>query len=80
MGGRRSFALAAPGNAKPLFLPTYVHDFNPIGRPFAKLKTLLGKAGGRAFEDSWRRSGGWLDAFSPQDCAQFFIDAAYASP
>ena len=39
MGGRRSFALAAPGNAKPLFLPTYVHDFNPIGRPFAKLKT-----------------------------------------
>ena len=65
--------------AKLLFLPPYSPDLNPIEQLFAKLKTLLRKAGERSVEDTWRRIGKLLDSFTPQECANYFANAGYAS-
>jgi transposase len=43
--------------AKLFFLPPYSPDLNPIEQVFAKLKTLLRKAGERTIEATWRRVG-----------------------
>ncbi len=57
--------------AKLLFLPPYSPDLNPIEQVFAKLKLLLREAAERSVEDSWRRIGTLLDAFSPHECASY---------
>jgi transposase len=71
-------AIRAVG-AKLLFLPPYSPDLNPIEQVFAKLKTLLRKAAERSVEATWRRIGNLLDAFSPQECANYFKNSGYAS-
>ncbi|HEV2677306.1 MAG TPA: IS630 family transposase, partial [Aliidongia sp.] len=43
--------------AKLLFLPPYSPDLNPIEQVFAKLKTLLRKAGERTIQATWQRIG-----------------------
>lgn len=65
--------------AKLLFLPPYSPDLNPIEQVFAKLKTLLRKAGERSVEATWKRIGTLLDAFSPQECANYLRNSGYAS-
>ena len=54
-------------------------DLKPIEQVFAKLKTLLRKAAERAIETTWKRIGTLLDAFPPQECANDFRNAGYAS-
>jgi transposase len=71
-------AIRAAG-AKLFFLPQYSPDLNPIEQVFAKLKTLLRKAGERTVEATWRRIGTLLDAFSPQECANYLRNSGYAS-
>ena len=71
-------AIRAAG-AKLFFLPPYSPDLNPIEQVFAKLKTLLRKAAERTVEATWRRIGHLLNAFSPQECANYFRSAGYAS-
>ena len=71
-------AIRAAG-ARMLFLPPYSPDLNPIEQVFAKLKTLLRKAAERSVEATWRRIGSLLDAFSPQECANYFKNSGYAS-
>lgn len=66
-------------NAKLLFLPPYSPDLNPIEQVFSKLKTLLRKAGERSVEATWRRIGTLLDAFPPQECANYLRNSGYAS-
>jgi transposase len=63
-------AIRAVG-AKLFFLPPYSPDLNPIEQVFAKLKTLLRKAGERTVEETWKRIGTLLDAFSPTECANY---------
>ncbi len=65
--------------AKLLFLPPYSPDFNPIEQVFAKLKTLLRKAAERSVEQTLRRIGTLLDAFPPDECANYLRNAGYAS-
>ena len=65
--------------AKLIFLPPYSPDLNPIEQVFAKLKTLLQKASERTVEATWKRIGVLLDAFSPNECANYFRNAGYAS-
>jgi transposase len=60
-----------------LFLPTYSPDFNPIENAFAKLKTLLRKAAARTVEQLWRVIGESLDAFTPNECANYFAATGY---
>ena len=57
--------------AKPLFLPPYSPDLNPIKQVFAKLKHLMRKAAERTHEATWRRAGALLDQFPPQECANY---------
>jgi len=65
--------------AKLLFLPPYSPDLNPIEQVFAKLKTLLRKAGERTVEATWKRIGSLLNAFSPAECANYLVNSGYAS-
>jgi transposase len=65
--------------AKLIFLPPYSPDLNPIEQAFAKLKTLLRKAAERTVEATWKRIGALLACFSPQECANYFRNAGYAS-
>jgi len=51
-----------------LFLPPYSPDLNPIELMFAKLKVLVRKAETRTIEETWRRIGSLLKAFSPAEC------------
>ena len=71
-------AIRAAG-ARLFFLPPYSPDLNPIEQVFAKLKTLLRKAAERTVEATWRRIGALLRSFSPQECANYFRNAGYAS-
>jgi len=71
-------AIRAAG-AKLLFLPPYSPDLNPIEQVFAKLKLLLRKAAERTVEDTWKRIGTLLDAFPPNECANYLRNSGYAS-
>ena len=64
--------------AKLFFLPPYSPDLNPIEQAFAKLKTLLKKAGKRTITDTWRRMGELLELITPNECVNYFKDAGYA--
>jgi hypothetical protein len=44
---------------------------------FAKLKALLGTAGERTVERLWDFLGVALDAFSPQECRNYFRHCGY---
>jgi transposase len=62
-----------------LYLPPYSPDLNPIEMAFSKLKALLRGAAERSVEALWTRIGQLLDAFPPQECANYFRHAGYAS-
>ena len=70
-------AIRATG-ARLFFLPPYSPDLK-IEQVFAKLKTLLRKAAERTVEATWKRIGSLLQAFSPQECANYFRNSGYAS-
>jgi transposase len=65
--------------ARLLFLPAYSPDLNPIEQVFAKLKTLLRKAEERSIDGLWKRLGQLIPSFAPQECANYFRNAGYAS-
>jgi transposase len=71
-------AIEATG-AKLLYLPPYSPDFNPIEQLFAKLKALLRKAAERSLDNLWNRITCLLDAFQPDECANYFRNSGYAS-
>jgi transposase len=60
-----------------LFLPPYSPDLNPIELAFAKLKALLRKAGKRTVDELWEFLGQALDAFSPEECCNYFRHCGY---
>ena len=65
--------------AKLLYLPPYSPHRNPIEQMFSKLKHLLRKASERTAENTSRRIGSLLDAFSPQKCNNYCANSGYAS-
>jgi transposase len=65
--------------AKLFFLPPYSPDLNPIELAFAKLKTFLRKAAERTVGALWDRIGQILEAFTPQECANYFRHNGYAA-
>ena len=69
-------AIEAAG-AMLLYLPPYSPDFNPIENAFAKLKALLRKAAERTIDGLWITIGRLLDAFTRQECANYFAAAGY---
>jgi transposase len=69
-------AIEAAG-AELLYLPPYSPDLNPIENAFAKLKALLRKLAGRTVSGLWNAIGRILDAFTPQESANYFAAAGY---
>src|SRR5918996_5206135 len=67
-------AIRAAG-ARLFFLPPYSPDLNPIEQVFAKLKLLLRKAAQRSVEATWKQIGSLLEAFPPQECANYLRHA-----
>jgi putative transposase len=63
--------------AKLFFLPTYSPDLNPIEQVFAKLKHLLRKAAARTFEAVCLALGNILQTFTPDECANYFVNSGY---
>jgi transposase len=61
------------------YLPKYSPDLNPIEQAFSKLKAHLRKAGERTIPRLSRRIGALTANFSPQECANYFRHAGYAS-
>lgn len=59
------------------YLPPYSPDLNPIEKCFAKLKALLRKAAARSVEALWAEIGTLLDAFSPEECFNYFKSSGY---
>jgi len=74
---RAAKALAERG-AWFLFLPKYSPDLNPIEQFFAKFKHLLRKAAARTIDDVFAAIGPILDAFTPQECANYLANSGYA--
>ena len=71
-------AIEARG-ARLLYLPPYSPDFNPIEMAFAKLKAILRKAAARTRDDLWDAVADALRSVTPEECANFFDHAGYAS-
>jgi len=71
-------AIRAAG-AKLFYLPPYSPDLNPIEQVFAKLKHLMRKAAERTVEATWQRIGTLLQCFQPEECANYLVNAGYAS-
>ena len=63
--------------AKLFFLPKYSPDLNPIEQVFAKLKHLLRKAAARTIEAVCAAVGKILQAFTPDECANYLANSGY---
>jgi transposase len=71
-------AIKAVG-ARLWYLPPYSPDLNPIEQAFAKIKHWMRQAQKRAIEDTWRHIGRLAQAIEPTECANYFVNAGYAS-
>ena len=76
--GREVRQAIRSAGAKLFFLPKYSPDLNPIEQVFSKLKHLLRKAAARSFDGLTAAIGTLLDAFTPQECQNFFANSGYA--
>jgi transposase len=80
LGSHRSKAvrqLIRSAGAKLFFLPKYSPDLNPIEQVFAKLKHLLRKAAARTVDAVCAAIGELLDAFTPEECANYLKNSGY---
>lgn len=77
--GRQVRLAIREAGAKLLFLPKYSPDLNPIEQVFAKLKHLLRKTQARTDDALLHTTGQVLDAFSPDECANYLRNSGYAA-
>jgi transposase len=75
--GRAVRQLIRAAGAKLFFLPKYSPDLNPIEQVFAKLKHLLRKTAARTIEAVCAAIGDILQAFTSQECANYFTNSGY---
>ncbi|TPV99827.1 MAG: hypothetical protein USCAAHI_00744 [Beijerinckiaceae bacterium] len=59
------------------YLPPYSPDFNPIEQVFAKFKASLRRAAARTFEALIKAIAQAIEAFTPQECANYVEDSGY---
>ena len=59
------------------YLPPYSPALNPIEQLFAKLKSLLRKAGARTIQALDEAIADALTRFSPSECANFLAHSGY---
>jgi transposase len=61
------------------YLPPYSPDLNPIENAFAKLKARLRAAGKRKVKELEDYLGELCDAFSPEECHNYFQHCGYGN-
>jgi transposase len=61
------------------YLPKYSPDLNPIEMPYSKFKTFLRKVAARTVPGLNRVIRSFIPQISPQECANYFRHAGYAS-
>jgi transposase len=61
------------------YLPKYSPDLNPIELPYSKFKAFLRKAAARTVPALHRAIRAFIPQLSPQECANYFRHAGYAS-
>ena len=71
--------LIRSARAQLFFLPKYSPDLNPIEQVFAKIKHLLRKAAARTVEAVCAAIGEALQAFTPEECANYLANSGYRS-
>lgn len=71
--------LIRSAGAKLFFVPKYSPDLNPIEQVFAKLKHVLRKAAARTVDVVCAAIGEVLDAFTPEECANYLKNSGYRS-
>lgn len=77
--GKAVRAAIRKAGAKLFLLPKYSPDLNPIEQAFSKIKTLMRAAAERTVDALWKRLGKLLETIPPQECANYFTNAGYAS-
>src|SRR5256714_3303238 len=65
--------------ARLVLLPPYSPDFDPIENAYAKFKSLLRQAAARTVGDLDIAIADAFQAFTPQECTNYFAEAGYAS-
>jgi transposase len=65
--------------ARLLLLPPYSPDFNPIENAYAKFKSSLRKAAARTVQALEEAIADAFQAFTPDECANYFLAAGYGS-
>src|SRR5205807_828240 len=76
--GKAVRQLIRSAGAKLFFLPKYSPDLNPIEQFFAKLKHFLRKAAARTVEAVCVAIGEILQAFTPEECVNYFQNSGYS--
>jgi transposase len=61
------------------YLPKYSPDLNPIEMPYSKFKAFLRKVAARTLPGLNRAIRSFIPQLSPQECANYFTHAGYAS-
>ena len=82
LGSHKAAAVRQPikaAGARLWFLPPYSPDLNPIEQAFAKIKHWMRTAQKRTIEDTWRHIGHLVETIQPDECANYFANAGYAS-
>src|SRR5712675_2453773 len=69
-------AIEARG-ARPIFLPAYSPDLNPIEQLFARLKSFLRKMKARTVEQLWRAIASFLKGVSKEECKAYLANSGY---
>ena len=69
-------AIEAKG-AHVVYLPSYSPDFNPIEKPFSKIKAILERIAARTAEALEAAVGEALQSSTPQECMNYFASSGY---
>ena len=69
-------AIEAKG-AHVVYLPSYSPDFNPIEKPFSKIKSILERIAARTVEALDTAVGEALQSFTSQECMNYFASSGY---
>ena len=75
--GKAARAIVRAKGAHLIFLPPYSPDLNPIEQVFAKLKHFLRKAAARTVEAVCVAIDEILQAFTPEECANYLKNSGY---
>jgi transposase/predicted DNA-binding ribbon-helix-helix protein len=69
-------AIEATG-ARVVYLPPYSPDFNPIEKPFSKIKSILERIAARTVEALETAVGEALRSFTPRECMNYYASSGY---